>query len=82
MATKKTTTKRLRPSNELQTISKDAWYYESRTALDVVVWHPSQGGPGRRCVASVRVPWKLIRESAKRCGWTLTRSPLTKKEPV
>jgi hypothetical protein len=53
------------PSPNPQRINSRCWYYESRGHIEVVSWDSG------RCSTS-RIPWRMLMESARRCGKTAT----------
>lgn len=51
-----------------QRIHKDAWYYEERGKLHVVVWTAADRAmsSGERFPIHVKIPWKVIEGSVRR----------------
>lgn len=51
-----------------QSISRDAWYYEERGKLHLVVWTNFERAlsKGERVPVHVRIPWKRIEGSVRR----------------
>jgi hypothetical protein len=54
--------KKPRPSRNAQNIAKNSvWYYEDESGIDVFAWKNGQ-------CHNVRIPWRRLMISAKRCG--------------
>lgn len=61
--------KKAKPSLHPQTMRDgQAWYYEYRGGIDVIVTR--DGSP----TTSTHIPWSRLMKSAARCGWTVKRS--------
>lgn len=63
MKTKNKTIK-VRPSSKPQDVNPDCWYYESRGKITFIGW--TGQGQSRKNV-HVKIPWKMLMESARRC---------------
>lgn len=59
--------KRAGPPNSPTRLTEDAWYYEYRGRIDVVVW-VTEPRTKFRVATTVRVPWWKLLRSAERCG--------------
>ena len=55
-----------KPSNEPQGINDDAWYYENRSSIEVILRVYDNNGRYLE-TGRVRIPWKKIRASMRRC---------------
>jgi hypothetical protein len=56
-----------KPSNDSQRLTENAWYYEYRGRIDVVVW-VTEPRTGFHTATTVRIPWSKLLRSAARCG--------------
>lgn len=62
----------VRPSLKPQRIDADAWYYEYRGRIDVVVYiNTGSGIPASRCV---KIPWRTLERSMRRCRLNTVRT--------
>lgn len=57
---------RPRPSNKPQNVNADCWWYENRGSIELIAWVNNTDGTRRTCV-NIRIPWKKLMESARRC---------------
>jgi hypothetical protein len=55
----------VRPSLRPQKIDDNAWYYESRGHIEIVVYVTTQDGS--RVSRIINIPWRKIERSALRC---------------
>lgn len=55
----------VRPSLRSQKIDDDAWYYEERGRIDVVVYVTARDGS--RASRIVKIPWRKLERSMSRC---------------
>lgn len=59
-----------------QSISEDAWYYEERKGLHLVVWDQPIAGHTRK-VQNLTIPWRQLRGTMARYGRYLKRRAST-----
>ena len=55
-----------RPSNKPTNISEDSWFYERRGGIDLIHWCKDVEGK-KRHASTIKIPWKLLMQSAARC---------------
>ena len=55
-----------RPSRKPQNITDDAWYYEYRGHIELVVYATS-AIDGNRIPVTVKIPWRKLENSMRRC---------------
>lgn len=62
-----------KPSNEPQTVTDRAWFYESRRGIELITQlRDKQDNFISGDVT--RIPWGKIMRSARRCGWKVSRA--------
>lgn len=54
------------PSLKPQNITKDAWYYEYRGGIELVIW--TTWGDGSSHPLVVKIPWGKLQRSLARCN--------------
>lgn len=73
-ATKPKAKVRVKPSDNPQNVTDQAWYYEGKGSIDVYI---SNTPSGSACV-SAKIPWSMILRSLARCKPGLAPKPAGK----